>query len=116
MTSKINKLLPDQIKKGYPSALIIIRDDKARDRILVPKSQRQRVVVKEHENMLHVDGTRVHHEFSRKYYWPNMVKQIKAICKACQQCQAAKVRRQQLSAAFEQADKEDLPFLAKHMA
>ncbi len=39
----------------------------------------------------------------------NKVKQIKAICKACQQCQAAKVRRQQLSAAFEQADKEDLP-------
>ena len=39
-----------------------------------------------------------------------MVKQIKAICKACQQCQVAKVRRQQLSAAFEQADKEDLPF------
>ncbi len=38
-----------------------------------------------------------------------MVKQIKSICKACQQCQAAKIRRQQLSAAFEQADKEDLP-------
>ena len=59
--------------------------------------------------MLHVDGTRVHHELSRKFYWPNMTKQIKAICKACQQCQAAKVRRQQLSAAFEQADKKDLP-------
>ncbi len=35
------RLLPDQLKKGYPSALIIIRDDKARDRILVPKCQRQ---------------------------------------------------------------------------
>jgi hypothetical protein len=55
------RLLPDQIKKGYPSALIIIRDDKGRDRILVPKCQRQRLVVKEHEIMLHVDGTRVHH-------------------------------------------------------
>jgi hypothetical protein len=31
------------------------------------------------------------------------------ICKVGQQCQAAKVRRQQLSAASEQADKEDLP-------
>ena len=31
------------------------------------------------------------------------------ICKACKPCQTAKVRRQQLSAAFEQADKEDLP-------
>ena len=38
-----------------------------------------------------------------------MVKQIKAICKACQHCQAAQVRRQQHSAAFEQADKADLP-------
>ncbi len=62
------RLLPDQIKKGYPSELIIIRDDKARDRILVPKCQRQRLVVKEHENMRHVDGTRVHHELSRKFY------------------------------------------------
>ena len=60
--------------------------------------------------MLHVDGTRrVHHELSRKSYWPNMVKQIKSICTACRQCQAAKVRRQQLSAAFEQAEKEELP-------
>ena len=74
-----------------------------------PKCQRQRLVVKENETMLHVDGTSVHHELSRKFYWSNMIKQIKAICKACQQCQAAKVRRQQLSAAFEQADKEDLP-------
>jgi hypothetical protein len=31
------RLTPDQIKKGYPSSLIIIRDDKSRDRILVPK-------------------------------------------------------------------------------
>ena len=31
------------------------------------------------------------------------------ICKACKPCQTAKVRRQQLSAAVEQADKEDLP-------
>ena len=103
------RLRPDQIKKGYPSTLIVIRDDKSRDRILVPKCQRQRLVVKEHETMLHVDGTRVHHELSRKYYWPNMIKQIKEICKACQSCQAAKVRRQQLSAAFEQANIEDLP-------
>ena len=51
------RVLPDEMKKGYPSNLIIIRDDKARDRILVPKCQRQRLVVKEHETMLHVDGT-----------------------------------------------------------
>ncbi len=37
-----------------------------------------------------------------------VINQIKMICKACKPCQTAKVRRQQLSAAFEQADKEDL--------
>ena len=31
------------------------------------------------------------------------------ICKACEPCQTAKSQRQQLSAAFEQADKENLP-------
>jgi hypothetical protein len=103
------RLSPDQMKKGYPSTLIIIRDDQSRDRILVPKCQRQRLVVKEHENMLHETGRRVHHELVRKYYWPNMANQIKVICKACQSCQTAKVRRQHLSAAFELAAKEDLP-------
>ena len=105
------RLSPDQIKKKNPSSLIIIRDDKLRDRILILKCQRQRIVVNEHETMLHVDGIRVHHKLSRNFYWPNMIKQIKMICKACKPCQTAKVRRQQLSAAFafEQADKEDLP-------
>ena len=59
--------------------------------------------------MLHFDGTKVHPELSRKYYWPNMINKIKAIRTACISCQTTKVRRQHLSAAFEQADKEDLP-------
>ena len=58
--------------------------------------------------MLHVDGTMLHHKLSRKYYWPNMINEIKTICKACKSCQTAKVRRQNLSAAFEQAGKENL--------
>jgi hypothetical protein len=37
----------------------------------------------------------------------NEIKEV--ICKACQSCQTVKVRRQNLSAAFEQAEKEDLP-------
>jgi hypothetical protein len=67
------RLTPDQIKKGYPPTLIIIRDDKSRERIyiyreriLVSKCKRQRLVVKQHDTMLHVDGTRVHHELSRR--------------------------------------------------
>ena len=45
--------------------------------------------------MLHVDRPTVYHE-------------LKMICKACEPCQTAKVQRQQLSAGFEQAHKEDL--------
>jgi hypothetical protein len=85
------RLTPDQIKKGYPSSLIMIRDDKSRDRILVPICQRQRLVVKEHETMLHENGKKVHHELIRKYCWPSMVNEIKAICQACNTCQTAKV-------------------------
>jgi hypothetical protein len=86
----VRLLTPDQIKKRYPSTLIIIRDDKSRERILVPKCQRQQLVVKEHKTMLHVDGTRVHHELSRKFYWPNMIKEIKGIGKACKSCKRLK--------------------------
>ena len=84
-------------------------DDKWRDRIFILECQRQRLVVNEHETMLHIDRSTVYHELSRKIYWSNMINQIKMICKACEPCQTAKVRRQQLSAAFEQADKEELP-------
>ena len=62
--------------------------------------------------MLHVDGPTVYHELSRKFYWSHMINQIKMICKACKPCQTAKVQRQQLSAAFEQAHKEKLPPLS----
>jgi hypothetical protein len=81
------RLTPDQMKKGCPSSLIIVRDDQSRDRILVPKCQRQRLVVKEHETMLHESGRRVHHELVRKYYLPNMANEMKVICKACKSCQ-----------------------------
>jgi Integrase zinc binding domain len=43
--------------------------------------------------MLYVDGPRVYHELSRKFYWSNMIDQIKMICKACEPCQTTKVRR-----------------------
>jgi hypothetical protein len=38
-----------------------------------------------------------------------MVREIKIICKACEICEKGKVRRQNLSAEFEQADKDDIP-------
>jgi hypothetical protein len=59
--------------------------------------------------MLHQNGTRVHYELSRKYIWSNMARDVKVICKACQTCEKSKMRRQSLSAEFEQADKDDIP-------
>ncbi len=53
------RLFPDQTKKEYPSDLIIIRDDKSRDRILILKCQRQQLVVNEHERSgYHWTGSR----------------------------------------------------------
>jgi hypothetical protein len=63
----------------------------------------------EHETMLHVKGNRVNHELSRSYYWPNMTEEIKSVCAACTICQKAEVRRQNLAAAFQQAELEDIP-------
>ena len=99
----------ENLKQGLPTNLIVVKDEKGRERILVPRCQRVRLVTTEHETMLHVEGNRVHYELSRKYIWPNMVREIKIICKACETCEKSKVRRQNLSADFEQADKDDIP-------
>ena len=99
----------ENLKAGLPTNLIVVKDEKGRARILVPRCQRGRLVVTEHETMLHVEGARVHYELARKYIWPNMTRDIKIICKACETCEKSKVRRQNLSAEFEQADKDDIP-------
>jgi hypothetical protein len=99
----------EELKTGMPKSLIVFKDDKGRERILVPVCQRLSLVMREHEAMLHQNGTRVNYELSRKYIWPNMARDIKVICKAFQTCQNSKVRRQNLSAEFEQADKDNTP-------
>ncbi len=62
----------DEIRGNLPKDLIVLRDAKARHRILVPACQRIALVKMEHETMIHVKGNRVHHELSRLYYWPQM--------------------------------------------
>jgi hypothetical protein len=74
----------ENLKQGLPTNLIVVKDEKGRERILVPRCQRERLVTTEHETMLHVEGARVHYELARKYIWPNMVREIKITCKACQ--------------------------------
>jgi hypothetical protein len=58
---------------------------------------------------MHVKGNRVNHELSRFYYWPKMTEEIKSVCAACTICQKAEVRRQNLVAAFQQAELDDIP-------
>jgi hypothetical protein len=70
-----------EILESLPKDLIVLRDDKARHRILVPACQRVALVKTEHETMIHVKGNRVHHELSRLYYWPQMKTQILDIWK-----------------------------------
>jgi hypothetical protein len=81
------RVAQDKVKKGLPNTLIVLKDDKGRERILVPRCQRQRLVTKD------VDGARVNYELSRKYIRPNMARDIKTICKACHTCEKSKVRR-----------------------
>ncbi len=59
--------------------------------------------------MLHVKGHRVNHELSRSYYWPSMTDDIKTICSACTSCKEVEVRRQHLTAAFHQAEQDEIP-------
>ena len=99
----------DEIRKGLPKDLIVLRDSKGRQRILAPACQRVALTKTEHETMIHIKGNRVHHELSRTYYWPKMSSQIMSICSACPTCQQGQVRRQNLFAEFRQADIKDLP-------
>ena len=66
----------ENLKQGFPTNLIVVKDEKVRERILVPRCQRVRLVTTEHETVLHVEGARVHYQLSRKYIWPNMVREI----------------------------------------
>ena len=99
------------IKKmeGKPPDLLGIRDKRGRERIIVPKSQRIRLIQQEHQTLLHVGGPRVHYALVQKYYWPKMRDLIHDVCTACPDCQRAKVRREKLSAEFKTAEEQQLP-------
>ncbi len=89
----MTKIPQENLKQGLPKSLIVLKDEKGRERMLVSRCQRIRLVTTEHETMLHVEGARVYYELARKYIWPNMVREIKIICKACETCEKGKVRR-----------------------
>ncbi len=56
----MTRIPQENLKQGLPKSLIVLKDEKGRERILVPRCQRVRLVTTEHETMLHVEGARVH--------------------------------------------------------
>jgi hypothetical protein len=99
----------DEMKKGLPPNLIVLRDKQGRQRILVPTCQRVPLTQTEHETMLHVKGNRVLHELSQSYFWPKMAEEIKRFCQACTVCQNALIQRKHLFSTFRQAEEDDMP-------
>ena len=93
----------------YPKGLRAIKDDSGRIRIVVPPSQRTRLIKKVHLTVLHVGGLRVYHVIKQKYYWPGMKDAIVKTCSACPDCQKAMMQRKHLNAEFEAAREQDLP-------
>ncbi len=53
------RISPDEIRKGLPKDLIVLRDSKGRQRILVPACQWVALTKTEHETMIHIKGNRV---------------------------------------------------------
>ena len=66
----MTRVPPEEIRKDLPQDLVVLRDHKGRNLILVPACQRQALTMVEHETMIHQKGTRVLHELSRTYFWP----------------------------------------------
>ena len=93
----------------YPEGLKAIKDGAGRTRIIVPRSQRIRLIKQEHLTLLHVGARRVLHALTQKYYWPKMKDTVVKVCAACPDCQQAMVRRRHLNAEILEAKKEDLP-------
>ncbi len=68
--SGMARIPQDRLRRGLPRSLIVLRGDKGRERILVPRCQRQRLVTKEHETMPHQSGARVNYELARNTSGP----------------------------------------------
>jgi len=51
--------------------------------------------------LVHHHYRKVHKLVRPIYYWPSMDSDIESICKSCQVCQTAKVRRQKLQTDFD---------------
>ena len=96
-------------RKGYPAKLKAVETKNGKLLIIVPVSQRDRLIKQEHLTVLHVGAPRVLHALQQRYYWPKMKKQILETVQSCPDCQAAQVRRRNLHADFQAIQQTELP-------
>ena len=96
-------------RKGYPKKLKAVETKKGKLLIIVPVSQRDRLIKQEHLTVLHVGAPRVLHALQQRYYWPKMKKLVFDTVQSCPDCQAAQVRRKNLNAEFKAILQKDLP-------
>ena len=85
---------------GYPDGLLVYTTNKGKKVIPVPPKQRHRLILQEHQTLLHVSYARVAHSLSQKYFWPDMNVNIKKTVKACRECHLAHTRRKILAQTF----------------
>ena len=65
---------------------LIVKDDK----IVIPDGLQKRTVVWYHQQLCHPGETRTEKSIKQHFYWPNMDKMVKDICKKCPTCQTSK--------------------------
>jgi transposase InsO family protein len=96
----MDKMISDY--PNYPSGLLVLpTTDQGAPRVLVPKYVQHNLVMQAHLDIHHQHYRKVHKLLRPIYYWPSMDSDIESICKSCQVCQTAKVRRQKLQADFD---------------
>jgi hypothetical protein len=102
------ELLEDS-NADYPKGLLVYTTNKGKTVIPVPLTQRHRVILQEHQTLLHVSYARVAHSLSQKYFWPDMNRVIKSTVKACRECHLAFTRRKILAQTFSTPTRQLFP-------
>jgi transposase InsO family protein len=86
--------------KEYPKGLLVYTTNTGKTVIPVPLKQRHRLILQEHQTLLHVAHARVAHSLSQKFFWPDMNQDIKKTVRACRECHLAFTRRKVLAQTF----------------
>lgn len=88
---RLGELFEDIGKKtGADYVTTEIDSQTGKQRIIVPKSLRQRLMEWYHTTLVHPGIDRLHNTLRQHYVWPNMHRQLKDFIKNCDACQRGK--------------------------